>query len=358
MSHGIARTIATVATAAPRAPLQQRRQRGGTVKGRFIASAVPRRAEAATLATKKRGLPTHNLIMNNSGWPVVGGNRRGTRGRSSLVVTNYGARSQEYCEDGLGCVEHDPMLKDHEEHLKYRWKVFQETKENIVKGEGSMDAFSKGYEKFGFNKLPTGEIVYREWAPAAKAANLIGDFNEWSPESHPMKKDEFGVWEIVLPAGTIPHGSRVKIRMLKFDDNVWVDRIPAWIKMSYQEPGVMGAKYDGIYWDPPVTEKYERKNPRPLRPSASRIYEAHVGMSSEEAKVNTYRNFADEVLPRVKNSGYNTVQLMVGTCSLQNYGIIDKTRILNFIFIYFFHFHSVGLSSCFNNNTPFFVCGC
>lgn len=52
------------------------------------------------------------------------------------------------------------------------------------------------------------------------------------------------------------------------------------------------------------------KNARPLPHDSLRIYEAHVGMSSEEEKVASYRFFADEVLPRVKKNGYNAVQLM------------------------------------------------
>ena len=40
------------------------------------------------------------------------------------------------------------------------------------------------------------------------------------------------------------------------------------------------------------------------------IYEAHVGMATEEYRPGSYREFADNVLPRVKALGYNTVQLM------------------------------------------------
>lgn len=47
----------------------------------------------------------------------------------------------------------------------------------------------------------------------------------------------------------------------------------------------MGAKYDGIYWNPPEGEKYKFKNARPARPRSLRIYEAHVGMSGEDGKV-------------------------------------------------------------------------
>lgn len=56
--------------------------------------------------------------------------------------------------------------------------------------------------------------------------------------------------------------------------------------------------------------RYESKYPRPPKPKAPRIYEAHVGMSSSEPRVNSYREFADDVLPRIWANNYNTVQLM------------------------------------------------
>jgi len=43
-----------------------------------------------------------------------------------------------------------------------------------------LDKFSKGYETMGFQVANDGTIVYREWAPAADAAWLIGDFSEHS----------------------------------------------------------------------------------------------------------------------------------------------------------------------------------
>ena len=48
----------------------------------------------------------------------------------------------------------------------------------------------------------------------------------------------------------------------------------------------------------------------PPRPRAPRIYECHVGMSSEQEKVGTFVEFAREVLPRAKAAGFNCVQLM------------------------------------------------
>ncbi|CAI5969482.1 unnamed protein product [Closterium sp. NIES-64] len=112
------------------------------------------------------------------------------------------------------------------------------------------------------------------------SASLIGDFNNWNPNADIMKKDEFGVWELFLPDnpdGTpaIPHGSRVKVSLSARarSRSAWEERTPK-------------------------------------RPRALRIYEAHVGMSSTEPRVSTYAEFRDNVLPRVRDLGYNAIQLM------------------------------------------------
>lgn len=212
--------------------------------------------------------------------------------------------------DGQRIYELDSYLKPYRDHLDYRFEQYKKKRELIDKFEGGLEAFSRGYEKMGFNKSSEG-ITYREWAPGAKTASLIGDFNNWNPNADVMEKNEFGVWEIFLPnnvdgSPAIPHGSRVKIHM--DTPSGYKDCIPAWIKFAVQAPGEI--PYNGIYYDPPPEEIYEFKHPRPMKPASLRIYEAHVGMSSPEPKINSYANFRDEVLPRIKKLGYNAVQLM------------------------------------------------
>lgn len=212
--------------------------------------------------------------------------------------------------NGQRIYELDPYLKAHRDHLDYRFDQYKKKIALIDKHEGGLEAFSRGYEKMGFNRSPEG-IMYREWAPGAKAASLIGDFNNWNPNADIMKRNEFGVWEIFLPnnvdgSPAIPHGSRVKIHM-ETPSGV-KDAIPAWIKFAVQAPGEI--PYNGIYYDPPPEEKHTFQHPRPRRPSSLRIYETHVGMSSPEPKINSYTAFRDEMLPRIKRLGYNAVQIM------------------------------------------------
>ncbi|PKA62389.1 1,4-alpha-glucan-branching enzyme 2-2, chloroplastic/amyloplastic [Apostasia shenzhenica] len=211
---------------------------------------------------------------------------------------------------GQRIYEYDPYLQSHRAHLDYRYSQYKNMRELIDKHEGGLDAFSRGYEKFGFTRSEAG-VTYREWAPGAKSASLIGDFNNWNPNADIMTKNEFGMWEIFLPNNAdgsppIPHGSPVKIRM---DTPSRIkDSIPAWIKFSVQAPGEI--PYNGIYYEPPETKKYVFQHSQPKRPKSLRIYESHVGMSSTEPKINTYTSFRDDVLPRIKGLGYNAVQIM------------------------------------------------
>ncbi|KAG2658806.1 hypothetical protein PVAP13_1KG309905 [Panicum virgatum] len=212
--------------------------------------------------------------------------------------------------DGQKIFQIDPMLQGYKYHLEYRYSLYRRIRSDIDEHEGGLEAFSRSYEKFGFNRSAEG-VTYREWAPGAHSAALVGDFNNWDPNADRMSKNEYGVWEVFLPNNAdgslpIPHGSRVKVRM---DTPSGIkDSIPAWIKYSVQPPGEI--PYDGIYYDPPEEVKYVFKHPQPKRPKSLRIYETHVGMSSPEPKINTYANFRDDVLPRIKKLGYNAVQIM------------------------------------------------
>jgi 1,4-alpha-glucan branching enzyme len=52
-------------------------------------------------------------------------------------------------------------------------------------------------------------------APQAKSAFIAGDFNQWDPYSHSLKKDRKGTWKIALPL----HPGRYEYRF--FVDGEW-----------------------------------------------------------------------------------------------------------------------------------------
>jgi 1,4-alpha-glucan branching enzyme len=72
----------------------------------------------------------------------------------------------------------DPWLVDCVDAIGHRYRLFKKLKDTIEQSEGGYDQFTKGYLKFGFNVASDGTVTYREWAPNAKEAVLIGDFSE------------------------------------------------------------------------------------------------------------------------------------------------------------------------------------
>ena len=86
-------------------------------------------------------------------------------------------------------------------------------------------------------------------------------------------------------------------------------RTPPWIKRVVQDLNVSPV-YDSVFRNPPKEEQYTFKNQRPKIPQSLRIYEAHVGISSPETRVATYKEFTKNMLPRIKYLGYNAIQLM------------------------------------------------
>lgn len=230
-------------------------------------------------------------------------------------------------ENVAGCVEFDPWLKPYAQVLSERRSLADQLSYNIRHAtpngeEQSLAKFARdSYKSYGLHADPaTKEIHYKEWAPSAHRAFLIGEFNGWNESSHELThKDQFGNFTITLPPTAngeyaIPHDSKIKI-MFQQQDGTKLYRIPAWITRATQPTEEDAIKYGPIYearfWNP--TNAYKFKNNRPKfneKTDSLRIYEAHIGISSPDPKVSTYKEFTNTVLPRIKYLGYDAIQLM------------------------------------------------
>ncbi len=201
-------------------------------------------------------------------------------------------------------IELDEMLLPYRAIIDRRIKKREEVLSFIEERWGSLVDFASSHLYFGLHK-ETDRWVFREWAPRAREVYLIGDMTGW------QEKEEFalapagnGVWEIYLPLDSISHGHHYKLR-IKWDGGEG-ERIPSHATYVVQDPstGIFSARV----WDvPPFRWRYPRCESPPL---PLLIYEAHVGMAQEEERVGTYVEFTRRVLPRIRDAGYNTLQLM------------------------------------------------
>lgn len=206
----------------------------------------------------------------------------------------------------------DPYLRLHEGEIRRRYGCFQDVIRHIDSTEGGIEKFSRGYESFGLHRTPDNGICMKEWAPGAEGLYLRGEFNSWNQTQYPFTRLEFGKWEIKIPPNQdgscpIPHNSKVKL-VVKTKSGELVDRICPWSKVVKRPKDV--PIFEQINWDPPKEQLYQFKHRRPDKPASLRIYESHVGISSHEGKVNSYKEFTRDLLPRIHDLGYNSIQLM------------------------------------------------
>jgi 1,4-alpha-glucan branching enzyme len=210
-------------------------------------------------------------------------------------------------------LQSDGYLRLHEHEIRRRYQEFSNILDGINKSEG-IEGFVRSYKKYGIHVNADNSITCLEWCPGAEALFLRGDFNDWNRISHPFKKLDFGKWELTIPAidgqPAIKHLSKLKLVVLTKSAEM-ADRISPWATYVVQPPKSTGNTcYDHVLWNPPNDQKYVFKNKKPVAPKNLKIYESHVGIASKEYKVATYREFADNVIPRIKKQGYNAVQLM------------------------------------------------
>ncbi|MCB2219147.1 MAG: alpha amylase C-terminal domain-containing protein [Bacteroidetes bacterium] len=210
----------------------------------------------------------------------------------------------------LNLVKQDPWLEPSEQDINDRYDRYINRLSEIESGFESLKKFAEGYAYLGINYDPKRKgFVYREWAPEAYNLYLTGDFNDWKKHTHPLKKDEFGVWEIFLPEqeykDTFRHGSKVKVLVNSRLGEQF--RIPAYIKRAIQDEDTKN--FTGQVWLPRKYnwqgDKFDVKQLGDLF-----IYESHVGMAQEKEGLGTYKEFMENVLPRVKKGGYNAIQMM------------------------------------------------
>ena len=203
-------------------------------------------------------------------------------------------------------LELNPQLQPFAGDIDLRMANYYETKGRLLSNGGTLNDFANAYNYYGIHHVDGG-WVYREWAPNAYQLYLTGDFNNWDWTSHPLHRLQNGDWELFLEGeDTLWDGCKVKTIV---DANMQrTEHIPLYARRVVQDKKT-------VQWCAEVVDDRKSFDWTDQdftfgRGDSLFIYEAHVGMAQEEGKVGTYREFAKNILPRIKKAGYNAVQLM------------------------------------------------
>jgi 1,4-alpha-glucan branching enzyme len=95
-------------------------------------------------------------------------------------------------QDGTGVVKVDSWLEPFSDSLRHRYKAYLAWVDTLNQYEGGLEKFSRGYKKLGFIVAENGDITYREWAPNATSAHLMGDFSTSHMPLNPANSQTIG----------------------------------------------------------------------------------------------------------------------------------------------------------------------
>ncbi len=202
----------------------------------------------------------------------------------------------------LKIIKIDPYLAPFEKDLELRMKNYHAKRKELI-GKGSIIDFANSHKYFGFHR-ENGKFIYREWAPAAEEMYLAGDFNGWSTRSCPMTRLDNGVFEVSLDESCAPKAGE-KVQAIVIHNNEELRRIPTHATRVVQDPVT-------YLWCAEIEEEshFEWTDSGFKREKTPLIYECHIGMAQDDYKVGSYTEFKENILPRIKELGYNTIQIM------------------------------------------------
>jgi 1,4-alpha-glucan branching enzyme len=172
------------------------------------------------------------------------------------------------------------------------------------------------YDIFGSHArevLGTKGYYFAVWAPNATAVSVIGNFNHWKPDEHPLfvRLEKSGIWE-----GFIPHvkrGEIYKYHIRGFNNSETVKGDP-FGHFWEQRPKTATITWDLDYtWKDGNWMKTRKKNNALDQPWS--VYEVHLASwmrpsPDDEETYNSYDQIRERLVPYVKEMGFTHVELM------------------------------------------------
>ena len=178
-------------------------------------------------------------------------------------------------------------------------------------GEGS---HYRNYEKLGAHLTELdGEpgVRFAVWAPNAQSVSVIGDFNGWNRNSHPMRsRGDSGIWETFIP--DIGQGENYKYFIRSNFEGFEAEKADPYAFAAEVRPRTASKVWDldGYEWrdDDWMASRAQHNS----RKAPISIYEVHLGswMRTPEGGWLTYVDVASRLAHYCQEMGFTHVELM------------------------------------------------
>ncbi len=174
----------------------------------------------------------------------------------------------------------------------------------------------RAYEKMGAHLIELDGVKgthFAVWAPNARNVYLMGEFNDWHGESHPLNSSDSGVWTLFVPG--LEEYAVYKYRIVAKSGQSFDKADPYGFAME-QRPRTASVvvDLDRYQWGDEDWVSHRADYQSFDKPMA--IYEVHFGSWRKKPdpewgiRYLTYRELADELIPYVVEMGYTHIELM------------------------------------------------
>jgi 1,4-alpha-glucan branching enzyme len=170
-------------------------------------------------------------------------------------------------------------------------------------------------EKLGSHLISKGGLegtYFAVWAPDAEKVFVMGDFNNWSKDSHSLQpKERSGIWEGFIPG--VGKGDRYKYHIVSRYRGYRVDKADPFAVYNDTPPETVSIVWDLDYsWGDQewMVNRVSRISPD----SPISIYELHLGSwmraTEEDNRWLTYRELAPRLAEYIKKLAFTHVQFL------------------------------------------------
>ncbi|MBR5734854.1 MAG: alpha amylase C-terminal domain-containing protein [Desulfovibrionaceae bacterium] len=212
----------------------------------------------------------------------------------------------------------DPALLAHRGFFLRRRKIFEEESARIKEAHGSLKDYADLHLRLGIHSVTdvTGRPYWRllECMPNASGLWLATSRTGFALQDRlAFSSLSGGMWELLIPKEELTHGEYYELRVRPKEGGEPQRRVPAFADYVEQDKEIP-EQWCARFFNPETPYVFQHDAaPRDTR--FPRIYEAHVGMAQPslqhvKGSVGTYADFARNILPRIRASGYTAVQLM------------------------------------------------
>lgn len=185
--------------------------------------------------------------------------------------------------------------------------------DRYLMGEGSHE---RAYEKMGAHLTEIdGQpgVHFAVWAPSARQVFLMGEFNGWHRESHPMRSSDSGIWSLFVPG--LAEYTVYKYRVVTQKGESFDKADPYGFAME-QRPKTASVvvNLDRYAWSD--AEWVNRRAEHQALDKPISIYEVHLGSWRKVpdarwgSRYLSYRELAEVLIPYVVDMGYTHIELL------------------------------------------------